>query len=215
MAFTIANWTCISSSLSQGQEIVTPFMGSTTVGNAPNLFMYGSPNDSTTTIAAANYFLPQYNSLSAGDWIMGFGTDAPFIYQVIASSSTSVTVLTFANPTINYTWTNYTPSYNGFSGTPTTQIASYLQIGKICFVQLAVLGTSNSTNFTFSLPITPATLSNYAAFPVGNAINNSVNQDNVGGLIVEVFMDMFINGGGNWSASGTKGASMQFFYQTV
>jgi len=92
MAFTLANWTCVSASLSQGQETVTPFGGSPTVLNAPNLFTYGSPNDTVATISAANYFLPEYASLSVGDLILGFGTDASFALQVTAVSSTSVTV---------------------------------------------------------------------------------------------------------------------------
>jgi hypothetical protein len=92
MSFTIANWACISNSLNQGQETVTPYGGSSTVLNAPNIFMYGSPNDTAATIVAANYFLTQYASLSVGDWIMGFGTDTSFAVQVTAVSSTSVTV---------------------------------------------------------------------------------------------------------------------------
>jgi hypothetical protein len=91
MTFTIANWTCVSSSLSQGQEVVNVYgVGNTTL-NAPNIFMYGSPNDTVATISASNYFLAQYASLSVGDWIMGFGTDASFALQVTAVSSTSVT----------------------------------------------------------------------------------------------------------------------------
>jgi hypothetical protein len=92
MAYTNANWTCVSSSLNQGQETVVPYGGSSTVLNAPNIFMYGSPNDAVATIVAANYFLSEYASLAVGDWIMGFGTDASFAVQVTASSSTSVTV---------------------------------------------------------------------------------------------------------------------------
>lgn len=92
MAFTIANWACVSESLNQGQETVIPFGGSSTVLNAPNVFMYGSPNDAVATIITANYFLGQYASLCVGDWIMGFGTDASFAVQVTAVSSTSVTV---------------------------------------------------------------------------------------------------------------------------
>lgn len=91
MAFTLSNWSCVSASLSQGQETITPFGGSPTVENSPNLFTYGSPNDTAATIAASNYFLAQFASLSVGDWILGFGTDTSFALQVTASSSTSVT----------------------------------------------------------------------------------------------------------------------------
>lgn len=91
MTFTLSNWACISEALNQGQETVTPYGGSPTVENAPNIFMYGSPNDTVATISAANYFLPQYASLSVGDWILGNGTDASFSLIVTAVSSTSVT----------------------------------------------------------------------------------------------------------------------------
>lgn len=94
MAFTIANWACVSSTLSAPQETVTPFGGSPTVLNTLNVFSYGSPNDTAATIEAANYFLPMYASLGVGDWILGYGTDTSFILQVTAVSSTSVTTET-------------------------------------------------------------------------------------------------------------------------
>lgn len=93
MAFAIANWACVSPSLNQGQETVTPFGGSATVLNAPNQFMYASATDNVAAISAANYFLSQYKSLSVGDWIMGNGSDASFSLVVTAVSSTSVTVV--------------------------------------------------------------------------------------------------------------------------
>lgn len=92
MAFTIANWACVSSSLNQGQETVNVYGVGNTVLNAPNIFMYGSPNDTVATIIAADYFLSEYKSLCVGDWIMGFGTDASFAVQVVTVSSTGVTV---------------------------------------------------------------------------------------------------------------------------
>jgi hypothetical protein len=95
MAFTIANWTCVSSSLNQGQETVVPFGGSSTVLNAPNLFVYGSPNDALATIAAANYFLSEYASLSVGDIIIANATDGSNMYIVATSSSSGVTVNSF------------------------------------------------------------------------------------------------------------------------
>ncbi len=88
MAFTIANWTCVSSSLNQGQETVVPFGGSSTVLNAPNAFIYGSPNDTVAQISAANYFLAQYASLSVCDIFLVNGTDGSNMYVVATSSST-------------------------------------------------------------------------------------------------------------------------------
>lgn len=95
MAFTIANWTCVSSSLNQGQLTVVPFGGSSTVENAPNLFIYGSPTDVLATIAAVNYFISEYASVRVGDIIIVNGTDGSNMYIVATSSSSGVTVNSF------------------------------------------------------------------------------------------------------------------------
>ena len=91
MSFTLANWTCISASLNQGQETVIPFGGSSTLLNAPNVFVYGSPNDNVAAISASNYFLSLWPQLKVNDIILGNGTDASFALVVTAVSSTSVT----------------------------------------------------------------------------------------------------------------------------
>jgi hypothetical protein len=96
MAFTLQNWTCFSSALNQGQETIVPFGGVSTVYNAPNSFIYGSPNDSIATIVAANYFLPKYQDINVGDWIFVNGTDASTILIVLTSSATGVTTAQFA-----------------------------------------------------------------------------------------------------------------------
>lgn len=93
MAFTIANWACVSSSLNQGQETVTPFGGSPTVENAPNIFFYASPNDTVATITSSGYFNEQIASLCVGDWIQGNGTDTTFSVYVSSISGGVVTVV--------------------------------------------------------------------------------------------------------------------------
>ena len=119
MAFTDSNWSAVSSSLSQGQINVIPFMGTATVKNSPNLFTYKSPNDNVATISAANYFLPKYASLSIGDIIMGSGTDTTFILEITASSSTTVTVTAFAGGGGSGTVTSISGT-NGILASPTT-----------------------------------------------------------------------------------------------
>jgi len=92
MAFTLANWTCVSASLSQGQLSVTPFGELTpTLINAPNLFTYNSPNDTVAQIGAADYFLPIWFNLKVNDIVLGGGTDASFALVITAVSETSVT----------------------------------------------------------------------------------------------------------------------------
>lgn len=93
MAYTDANWTCVSSALNQGQETVVPFGGVSTVLNAPNLYVYKSPNDTVAQILASNYFLAKYASLCVGDMIMGAGTDAYFAIAITAVSATTVTAV--------------------------------------------------------------------------------------------------------------------------
>lgn len=92
MAYTDANWTCVSSALNQGQLTVTPFGGSPTVLNAPNLFVYKSPNDTVATIIASNYFVDKIDILAVGDMILGSGTDAAFAVQVATNDGTTITV---------------------------------------------------------------------------------------------------------------------------
>lgn len=93
MSFTLANWACISGSMNQGQETVTPFLGVPTVLNAPNLFMYNSPTDSVATITAAGYFNSLVPNLAVGDWIEGNGTDAAFSVFVLSIVAGVVTVM--------------------------------------------------------------------------------------------------------------------------
>jgi hypothetical protein len=168
MAFTDANWACVSSSLNQGQLTVVPFGGSSTIENAPNIFMYGSPNDAVATIIASNYFLAQYASLSVGDWIMGFGTDASFAVQVTASSSTSVTVestgittsigtANIVNHAVTYAKIQQASAYT-LIGNPTSGTANVEEI---------TLG--NDLSFSGTTLQVASTILNYAAVTISSA----------------------------------------------
>lgn len=64
-----------------------------------------------------------------------------------------------------WVWQTFTPSFTGFSGTPTTSPARYTQMGKTVVVQVGVTGTSNATTMTFTLPVAPSA-SNSGQFPV-------------------------------------------------
>lgn len=129
----------MSPALNQGQETITPYGGSPTVVNAPNAFIYGSPNDTVATIAGANYFLAQYASLSVGDWIYVNGTDASEILIVTASSSTSVTTAGFAasgtvntanivNNAVTYAKFQQASAADVLLGNPTGGAANYSEV---------------------------------------------------------------------------------------
>lgn len=93
MSFTYSNWTCLSASLNQGQKSVIPFGSSSTILNSPNLFMYGSPNDTISEITSVGYFNPVITELSVNDWIIGNGTDGSFLLYVSDISNGTVSVL--------------------------------------------------------------------------------------------------------------------------
>lgn len=93
MAFTLSNWACISSSMNQGQETVTPFLGVPTLLNAPNVFVYGSELDTVATILVNGYFNSQVASLSVNDWIMGNGSDSSFTVKVFSIIANVVVVV--------------------------------------------------------------------------------------------------------------------------
>lgn len=165
MAFTIANWACISSSLNQGQETVTPYGGSPTVLNAFNVFVYGSPNDTIAQISAANYFLPEYASLSVGDWILVSGTDASGILIVSAVSSTSVTTASFGGggPIGTADIVNNAVTYAKFQ-----QVAASSLVGNPTGVLADAQGITlgNGLEFTGTALDVPNTNLIYAAVPI-------------------------------------------------
>lgn len=98
MSYTNANWACISASLNQGQETVNVYGVGDTVLNAPNIFMYGSPNDDIATITSAGYFNDEYASLSVGDWIIGNdNNNEGFLVNVLSITNKVVTVSSVGN----------------------------------------------------------------------------------------------------------------------
>jgi len=152
MAFTIANWACVSESLNQGQELVVPFLGVATVLNAPNMFIYGTPNDTVAQVSAANYFLGQYKSLSVGDWIQGNATDGTFSLRVSAVSATSlVTVpngLGVPNTNLLYAAVPVTSAeFLGMFATPKLLIAAPGANKLIVVEQMAMSMTFNSAAY--------------------------------------------------------------------
>jgi hypothetical protein len=173
MSFTIANWTCLSSSLNQGQETITPYGGSPTVVNAPNAFIYGSPNDTVATIAAANYFLSEYASLSVGDWIYVNGTDASEILIVTAVSSTSVTTAGFAaTGTVNTAnIVNNAVTYAKFQQVAASSLVGN-PTGGLANAEEITLG--NGLAFSGTTLVVPATNLNYVAVPVSAAEFNGM-----------------------------------------
>jgi hypothetical protein len=173
MAFTIANWTCISSSLNEGQVTVVPFGGSSTVLNAPNVFVYGSPTDALATISAANYFLSMYASLKVGDIIIVNGTDGSNMYIVATSSSTGVTVNSF---TVSGSVATANIQNNAVTYAKFQQVAADSLVGNptgsLANAEGITLG--NGLEFSGTTLRVPLTNLNYVAVPITAAEFNGM-----------------------------------------
>lgn len=120
----------------------------------------------------------------------------------------------------------YTATFADYSGSSTvvgwtsftTKQIYYKKIGKFVFVTYRLIGTSNSTTTSFSLPY-----SNNSSIvlnaTVAQAIDNT--SSNQAGALLQIplssstatlFMD---SGGTTWTGSGTKNVAGQFFYQAA
>lgn len=183
MAFTIANWTCVSSSLNQGQETVTPFGGTPTVLNAPNIFYYGSPNDTVATITGNGYFNAQIASLSVGDWIQGNGTDATFSVKVSSIAGGVVTVTS----TIMGSLTPFAVSGNFFISPAQTGITAHAGGGQ---------GAATALTYTINNVTTVASVADSVALPTSIAgmevlvINDATNSMQVFGAGTDTIDDV-------------------------
>jgi hypothetical protein len=198
MAFTLANWTCVSASLSSPQETVIPYGGVSTILNAPNLFTYGSPNDTAAAIAAANYFLPQYASLGVGDIIIGFGTDASFMLEVTAVSPTAVTTASFTSTgsigTANIV--NNAVTFAKFQQLPASTLVAN-PTGALANAQAITLGNGLSFNGT-TLQVNPGT-AEQVSVPITLAAWNAMSVTPVtllaapGAGLMNIIDSMYIN----------------------
>jgi len=111
-------------------------------------------------------------------------------------------------------WTDYsgTSTIDGWSSYTTKEI-EYKKIGDMVFVSFRIVGTSDETFATFTLP--------HAEAQSGNPINTILTQDDstwaigyisVGGSTATCYQD---SASGGFTASGTKGIYGQFFYEAT
>lgn len=71
-------------------------------------------------------------------------------------------------------WSTYTDSSTGWSATPTTNVARWLQVGKTAYLDYDVTGTSNATSGGFTLPFTPKSTTVFLTRVTDNgAVQNS------------------------------------------
>ena len=116
----------------------------------------------------------------------------------------------FSNYVALNTWVDYsnTTTITGFSSV-TTKKVQYIILGNVRIVHYQIIGTSNATTFTFTLPFSGSSFADQ--FFVGHAVNNTTTQNIVTARITasSSTVDLFL--GNNvttnaWTASGTKRA---------
>ena len=119
---------------------------------------------------------------------------------------------------INTPWIDFSEQSTivGWSSYTNKQIR-YKQIGNIVYVAFNILGTSNSTSTTFTIPILPRTPINgnvtYGADSSGTQIA-LVGQATVPSNIVTMYRFTSVSAVTiSWTASGTKQINGQFFYE--
>ena len=195
-----------------------------------------------TYASATTFTIPgDYSSIfQRGDKIKFDQTTTKYFYVVSASYSAPNTTLTVtggsdysvANAAIsNAFWShsaapysfpdsfNYSPTFTGFSSNPSNTVSRFSIIGNKCFLSHAegIAGTSDSTGFTITLPITAATISNQIWHNSADATDNSTHlttparvQISSAGTTAVIYKDF---SGANWTNSGNKKAEFQIVYE--
>ena len=140
-------------------------------------------------------------------------------YTVANSTITDVATSKFPNPLDFPGAFNWTPTLTGFSANPTNTVYRFSLVGRKCSIDVrqGTSGTSSTTAFTISLPITAVTLSNAAWTAAGQGVDN-------GGILPPAIMISFSSGatvanlytnfaGAGWTAANGKSASFQMSYE--
>jgi len=109
----------------------------------------------------------------------------------------------------------YTPSYTGFSSSP-TQSARYTVVGKAVHLSLSstnMTGTSNGSTFFFTLPIAPeSTFICSGIYGLDNTSTAKQSRLAITAASTNVEVNSSIDGS-NWTSSGGKGISLTLTYE--
>lgn len=110
-------------------------------------------------------------------------------------------------------WQTWNPSFTGFSANPSVMLSKWTQFGKMIRIDLNTLtGTSNSTGFTFSLPVKAKDyFSGIAPIIVDNgSFQTTPGRVSVSSTTCSITKDCAT---GSWTSSGTKYAAANLTYE--
>jgi hypothetical protein len=110
-------------------------------------------------------------------------------------------------------WSTFSPAATGFSGTPTTSIAKYMQRGKDVYILIDVSGTSNAATVTFTLPVAAKNGLRYVAVRTTDNGGTSVVGE-LDTVAASTTANVYPTpASGSWTSSGTKRFEAAFFYE--
>lgn len=212
-------------------------------GSPKNWDMWVTPDETWVYVSASSFKVTGVNVTAkypAGTRVKW--TQTTVKYGTVASSSfstdTTVNIIvntdyTIANAAItaNYysyaaspqgypTAFTYAPTLVGFSANPTATVYKYSVVGNQCtlFTRQGTSGTSNSTSFTLTLPVTAKTIADQVWFgAVFDHVDNGAAVTAVGRaqiLSAATTVSLLLGAnGGSWTAANAKKASYQITYE--
>ena len=121
-----------------------------------------------------------------------------------------ITNVNLLDPTdwVDYSATSTIVGWSSF----TNKVLKYRVIGKQVFVTWFLSGTSNSTSVTFTLPQTIASSCANMGYGIDNGVASGVGYI-VGGATTSTITQHKTDLSGSWTASGTKRAAGQIFFE--
>ena len=130
-------------------------------------------------------------------------------YTIANAAITSPAYSYAANPAGFPSWFNFAPASTGFSAI-STEVGRYSTTGRTMNILYRVVGTSNATTLTFSIPVTPARAADVIAL-LSYVQDSGTTQTSPGRALFSgttVTLGKTMNFSGGFTASGTKSAVM-------
>lgn len=166
------------------------------------------------------------NILRSGSDLINGLTTVPFnitngIVRLVSDGASRWTT----NQLISYTEGTWVPTWAGFSSNPTSVVAQYIKIGRLCTVFLTCInGTSNNATTSVTLPFTGGGGQN-GGTPVSDRIYvpifimNNGTQGNSSAMIINgqniLLLKSSVGASDTFIASGGKGTWFSFSYLTT
>jgi hypothetical protein len=193
-----------------------PVSGQANVGQRyGTIFKVNSVSSNTLNVTVASDETPV-----PADQTMSVGTVVWFVEQdltvgAMAEYESAITSLQTFQTAVQGVWTAYTPTATGFTGTVNSNVARYMQIGKMVWVRLEVDGTSNSTTFSVTVPVPPKSSGRTSLISVFD--NSTWYSTGVISLTTALSTATVLkdSAGSTFTATGGKGIDGSFSYEAA